>query len=249
VSDDKSDSWSFLCDRDRLSHQSNLSTSTLPAPRDENFTLSPRDANERNWVKYWADDGWTVSSLPFDDFQDESCILRSAPEGVPFIAGSDPDIASMVDLLPAGNSEAMRRYAAVSFAECSLVAKEKMISSLPLGLCAFAYAEYDNFDSAPWISLLPHMKLHAEWLPDISVILGWRCLMRAQSQEDWNKATKLLDTAVSVGVPYYALGVKLLAEALTLTASRGEHQGRGAQKVRAVAARTIATEAFTTVHA
>ncbi len=249
VSDDKSDSWSFLCDQERLSYQSNLSTSSLPAPRDENVTLSARDGKERNWVKYWADDEWTVSSLPFDDHQDERCILRSAPEGVPFIASSDPDIASMVDLLPAGNSEAMRRYAAVSFDECSQAAKEKMISSRPLGLCAFAYAEYDNFDSAPWISLLPHMKRHTEWLPDISVILGWRCLMRAQSREDWNKATKLLDTAVSVGVPYYALGVKLLAEAFTLTAGRAEHQGPDAQKVRAVAAKTIATEAFTTVHA
>jgi hypothetical protein len=249
VSDDNTDSWSFLCDRDRLSHQSNLSTSTLPAPRDVNFTLSPRDAKERNWVKYWADDEWTVSSLPFDDYQEESCILRSAPEGVPFIASSDPDIASMVDLLPAGNSEAMRRYAAVSFGECSPAAIETMISSRPLGLCAFAYAEYDNFDNANWIGLLPHMKRHAGWLPDISVILGWRCLMRAQSQDDWNNAKNLLDSAVSVGVPYYALGVKLLAEAFTLTESRAEHQGSDAQKVRAVAAKTIASEAFTTVHA
>ncbi|QFY62809.1 hypothetical protein FZ934_20870 (plasmid) [Rhizobium grahamii] len=249
AADDAADTWSFVTDQERIAGQTTLSSQTPPLERSKDLRLENIFSAERHWIKYWTDDGWTVSSLPFDPgIADETCILRSAPAGVPFVIMADPDAAVMADLLPAGNSDAMRRYAAATFDELSEADRLQLARTRPLEVCAFAYAEHENFHQEKWVTMLGNMPSHQKWLSDISVILGWRRLMVARNREEWSYACQTLISAVEVGVPYYSMGVKLLSDAFAMLAGmEGDNYSNYAEKTRSVAARAVPTEAFTTV--
>ncbi len=188
---------------------------------------------------------WAVSSLP-PSSRDE-VVLRSDPVELPYIAASDPDLGVMTDLLPAGNTEAAHRYASVAYAHARNHHLEHMLLHQPLALCAFAYAEYETFNASEWTKALEAAATPYGDIPDIFVLLGWRMLMAARSEDDWCKAGSLFERAVQVGVPFYSLGVRLLAEGLTMIAPSFPGHERSATLVRSVAARIVPTEAFTTV--
>ncbi len=248
VSDDRLDTWRFVCDRQRIEQQSQLPLTSLGFQRDQDIELSAGSRDERNWVEYWGGDGWAIASLPFSPSRDpDVCVLRSAPEGVPFMATTNPETAVMVDLIPAGNSESMRQYARSTYDELPVAQREALVQSNPIEACAFAYAEHDCFDSSRWIDLLAKAEGHANWLPDLSVILGWRLIMQSQSVEDKARARGMLESAMSAGVPFYAMGLKLLSEALAVLSGDDRDVATAEKMVRAVAMRTVATEAFTTV--
>lgn len=242
------DSWSFVCDRHLIERHSTLSAEHQPALRSTDLTLRPMASAGRNWVMYWGLNDWMVSSLPFDCFAGgETVVLRSEPEALPFVAGIDTDAAIIADMLPSGNSDLAHRYAAGASADLSPDTVDEMVALRPLEVCAFAYAECENFEDDRWLRILAHTDIHSSWLPDISVILGWRGLMQARSDEDLIKAGELLERAVQVGVPYYSRGVKLLSEGLTLLSEMRTEHLKSAQRVKSVAAKTVATEAFTSV--
>jgi phosphosulfolactate synthase (CoM biosynthesis protein A) len=71
--------------------------------------------------------------------------------------------------------------------------------------------------------------------------------MQSRNQEQRQAASTVLEKAVDAGVPYYAMGVRLLSEALGIVSEESERMGKAARLVQAVALRTVATEAFTTV--
>jgi hypothetical protein len=248
ASDNHLDTWQFVCDRHRIEQQSQLPLASVGVERGEDIKLCAETPDERNWVEYWGGDGWAIASMPFSPRPElDACLLRSAPEGVPFVGTTNPETAVMVDLIPAGNTESMRTYARKSYETLSMPYKEDLVRSRPIEVCAFAYAEYDCFDSAPWIDLLAQIENHANWLPDLSVILGWRLVMQARSDEDVTTARRLLELGVRAGVPYYAMGVRLLLEALEILSAETDEFAQAEKMVEAVALRTVPTEAFTTV--
>ncbi len=248
VSDDRHDTWRFVCDRQRIEQQSQLPLASLGVERSNDIRLSAETPEERNWVEYWSGSGWAVASMPFSpDPESDICLLRSDPLGVPYVVTTDPESSVMVDLIPAGNSLSMRQYAKMAYDEFTADRRHALVRSRPIEACAFAYAEYDSFESARWISLLAEAERHANWLPDISVILGWRLLMRSRSLDERSLARNLLKRGMHAGVPYYAMGLRLLSEALDVLSIRDDELDRARAMVSKVAMRAVPTEAFTTV--
>lgn len=240
--------WSLLCDPKRIERESQVTTTEhLPVRRQQDLQLSSDSQTSRNWVVYWASDAWALSSLPFTGAKDEEVTLRADPHQLPFIKASDPDMGVMTDMLPAGNSEAAHRYASVAYTHAQSHDLERIISMRPLELCAFAYAEYESFAEGSWTKALSSAAERHGSISDISVLVGWRMLMTAKDQDDWKAAGRLFEKAVQIGVPYFSLGVRLLAEGLTMIAPSLPDHEQSAGLVRSVAARVVPTEAFTTV--
>lgn len=242
-----SDSWAFVCDRHQLEQRSSLSAEHQPARRSNDLNLRPRDS-ARNWVMFWGADSWMVSSLPIDNLAGNAfAILRSSPDSLPFVTVSDAETSVLADMLPSGNSEAAHRYAIGAAEELSLEMIEMMAEHRPLELCAYGYAECENFHDDKWPKALSRAMRHQGWLPDITVILGWRALMQSRTESELDEAGRLLETAVSAGVPFYSRGVRLLSEALLLISDLRSEHACSASRVKAVAAKTVRTEAFTSV--
>jgi hypothetical protein len=238
--------WDLLCSTEEIGQKSFVISEHRPIRRSVDISMHPAKGAERSWVLYWAREHWSVCSLPTVGGA-KSMVLRSNPKGVPFVSVSDPDVSVMTDLLPAGNAEAARRYAFSMFKDMTKDDLDRMVLALPLAVCAFAYAEHENSSDLLWTKAIENMAEHQPLIPDISIILGWRTLVTAKNQDGWMAAGDLFERAVAAGVPYFSLGVRLLAEGLTMLTAEHPRHGTSAKLVRSVAARTVRSEAFTTV--
>lgn len=241
------ETWTLLSDTQRIESESKMTNEHIPVRRQQDVKIQSDICGARHWVVYCAADAWMLSSLPFTGAGNEGVTLRVDPQELPFIKASDPDLGMMTDMLPAGNAEAAHRYASVAYTHAQSNDLRHIISTRPLELCAFAYAEHDLFAESAWTTALASSEDWHGLISDISVLKGWRLLMTAKGTDDWRRAGMLFERAVETGVPYYSLGVKLLAEGLTMIASSMPEHDRSAELVRAVASRVIPSEAFTTV--
>jgi hypothetical protein len=239
--------WKLLCDHNEIERRTSITPEHRPVRRAEDLSVPFSKGLKRSWVVYWACDHWSVSSLPAAETEKRATVLRSNPDGVPFVGVVDPDMGVMTDLLPAGNAEAARRYASSTYRDIFGKRLDEMIASRPLEICAFAYAEYEKLSDNPWTEALAVVAKCHPWLPDAFIILGWRALMTAKSGDDWNTAGELFESAVRNGVPYYNFGVRLLSEGLSLLATELPRHKASAKLVCSVSARTVRSEAFTTV--
>lgn len=241
--------WALLQDRGMIETATQISADGRPLHRTDDMPLVGNGGiGCRDWVAYWASDSWAVSSIPSAGDSEVPALLRSNPAEQPFVAVSDPDVVVMTDLLPAGNSEAACRYSSATFADLKRRDLAFMVASRPLGVCAFAYGVYQADEEHGWITALEGMVTEQAWLPDVAAILGWRTLMAVGDRGGkWELAGGLFERAIEAGVPYYSLGVRLLAEGLTMIAAGLPEHADSAALARSFAARIVPTEAFTTV--
>ena len=239
--------WTLLQDHAEIKRRAPISVEGRPLNRSEDVTLHLGQGTARSWLVYWARDHWSVSSLPPAASKEKHTVLRSNPDGLPFVAAIDPDLRMMTDMLSGGNAEAARRYASATYADLSRDDIQEMISVRPLAICAFAYADYENYSELSWASSLETLAERHPWISDVCIILGWRTLMTAKDDRDWKTAGDLFERAVEIGVPYYSLGIRLLAEGLTMLLPAASRHKAAAKVVCSVAAKTVRSEAFTTV--
>lgn len=247
VSEHANATWTLLRDYENIASKVQLPSHGRPATRSVDLAVRHAGGSARSWLVYWTCDRLSVSSLPTGGWKEEGTVLRSDPDNMPFVAVSDPDMGTMTDMLTIDDDEAARRYAAATFVDLADGIVE-MIDARPLEICAFAYADRDNFADSSWATTLEVVADRHPWLSDACIILGWRVLMTAKDSRDWEKAGDLFERAVEVGVPYYSLGVRLLSEGLTTLAAETSRHGESARLVRTLAARTVRSEAFTTVN-
>lgn len=204
----------------------------------------------RRWVIHEGPNGKILSSLPVNPGGDlAAAAFRLNAVAIPCLTLSDPDASVMADMLSGMNSDSALRYARATFSDMSHHDRMEMAKSRPLATCAFAYAEYESFEGAPWVDLLDVMGDHQRWISDVSVILGWRKLMSSRTEDDLVEAGQFLEHAVGIGVPYYSRGVKLLAEGLGLLGSMNDTlvTRSSIRRAYSAAAKTVPTETFTSI--
>ena len=239
--------WTLLRDRAEIERLAPISSEGRPLHRLEDVTVQLGEGSARSWLVYWACDHWSVSSLPTAASEEAPTVLRFDPNGLPFVAVTDPDMRMMTDMLPGGDAEAARRYASTTYKDLANGDIQQMISARPLEICAFAYADYENSSESSWGSTLKTLADYHPWLSDVCVILGWQNLMKAKDESGWVTAGQLFERAVEAGVPYYSLGVRLLAEGLTMLAIEAPQHEASAKLVCSLAAKIVRSEAFTTI--
>lgn len=241
--------WALLVDSHEIEKQSGVSTESLPAPRSGDMQVHGLRGADRSWVVYWACDHWAMSSLPStsDGKCEPTALLRSDPIDLPFLSVVDPDIGTMTDLLPAGNAEAAHRYASLTIKEFGDVFRDCTERRHPLEFCAFAYAEREHASNRAWAP--EHRSLLESFvdIPDAFVLLGWETLLNDRDDQAWNRAGSYFSRAIDTGVPFYSMGVRLLAEGLTMISASIESYGPAAAIARSASARVVPSEAFTTV--
>ena len=245
--DEGSSTWTALCTRSEIRTKAGLLSDARPPDRGKDLPVQHIEKGDRNWLVYWAADGWFLSSLPIHGGETGHALLRSGPDGLPFVAVEEPEMGMMADMLAIGDAEAARRYAAATYADYSSEEPDGRSIKSPLAICAFAYAVRDDFSDHSWVSSLEPMVGLSQRFPDVSVILWWHALVTAQSDQGWTIAGELFEQAVKSGVPYYSLGIRLLAEGLTMLAAEKAAHEQSAKLVRSLAARTVPSETFTTV--
>lgn len=241
------ESWRYLEYKNKLRSDISEASGGQIAHRIFDQTLAHSgDDSKRDWLVYKNDHKLFMAALPFaaGSGHGTSAVLRSHPEGLPYLAFSGGDDSVMGDLLRSGNSGSEQAFARVTLSSSKRSPEQHLLED-PLSFCAYVFPALDVADAR--LAVLESADMDPRWPPDLFIALGWRKVFAARTKQEHADALHLIKVGVDAGVPYYSRSVRLLSEAVHVLEDLTEVEPDLVSLVNHLCHRINPDETFTTI--